>query len=200
MAIRFPWDSDAAAVVPPLPPPEPRSRARPSGAAAGPGRSRDGAIGSDGSSGTWWLYHHLTIAGPADAVAAFAAAARGAGVTPWRLDFAMLEEDIFNLAASQPAAASQPDHCRMPHPGTAVPRAGRAAAGQGRRAGGSQSGLPVRSARAAAGAGRHSRSWPDAPGGPGLAGGPLGRDRPAAPGHPAAAPEARPAFAEGPLR
>ena len=31
-------------------------------------------------------------------------AARGAGVTPWRLDFAVLEEDIFNLAAAQPAA------------------------------------------------------------------------------------------------
>jgi hypothetical protein len=51
-----------------------------------------------------WLYHHLIIAGPADAVAAFTAAARGAGVTPWRLNFAMLEEDLFNLAASQPAA------------------------------------------------------------------------------------------------
>ena len=37
---------------------------------------------------------------------AFAAAARGAGVTPWRLDFGMLEEDIFNMAAAQPTEAS----------------------------------------------------------------------------------------------
>ena len=53
-------------------------------------------------SGSPWLYHHLTISGPADAVAAFAAAARGSGVVPWRVDGARFEEDIFNLAASQP--------------------------------------------------------------------------------------------------
>jgi hypothetical protein len=50
-----------------------------------------------------WLYHHLTISGPADDVAGFAAAARGAGVIPWQLDFAALEEDIFVRAVSQPA-------------------------------------------------------------------------------------------------
>ncbi|MBV8523066.1 MAG: hypothetical protein JOY71_13245 [Acetobacteraceae bacterium] len=49
-----------------------------------------------------WLYHHLTIHGPAGRVAAFAEAARGAGIIPWRWDFAVLEEDIFNLAAAQP--------------------------------------------------------------------------------------------------
>jgi len=32
----------------------------------------------------------------------FAAAARGAGVIPWRLDLARIEEDVFNLAAAQP--------------------------------------------------------------------------------------------------
>jgi hypothetical protein len=36
-------------------------------------------------------------------VEAFAAAARGSGVTPWQLDFAALEEDIFVRAVSQPA-------------------------------------------------------------------------------------------------
>ena len=51
-----------------------------------------------------WRYHHLTITGPADAVAAFAEAARGAGIVPWRLDTARLEEDVFHLAASQPKA------------------------------------------------------------------------------------------------
>jgi hypothetical protein len=51
-----------------------------------------------------WLYHHLTITGPAGAVEAFAAAARGSGVIPWQLDGAALEEDVFNLAAAQPPA------------------------------------------------------------------------------------------------
>ena len=34
----------------------------------------------------------------------FAAAARGAGVTPWRLDYAAVEEDVFVRAVSQPAS------------------------------------------------------------------------------------------------
>jgi hypothetical protein len=51
-----------------------------------------------------WHYHHLIVSGPTDAVTGFAAAARGAGVTPWRLDFGMIEEDVFNMAAAQPAA------------------------------------------------------------------------------------------------
>jgi hypothetical protein len=29
-----------------------------------------------------WVYHHLTISGPAETVAAFAVAARGSGVVP----------------------------------------------------------------------------------------------------------------------
>jgi hypothetical protein len=51
-----------------------------------------------------WRYHHLTISGPATAVAAFAAAARGAGVTPWQLNVAAIEEDVFIRAVSQPAS------------------------------------------------------------------------------------------------
>ncbi len=51
-----------------------------------------------------WLYHHLTVSGPADRVTAFAAAARGAGVTPWQLDFAHIEDDLFVRAVSQPAS------------------------------------------------------------------------------------------------
>ncbi|HEY4701486.1 MAG TPA: hypothetical protein VIH64_06330 [Streptosporangiaceae bacterium] len=39
-----------------------------------------------------------------DSVQAFAAAARGAGVTPWQLDFAALEEDVFVRAVAQPAS------------------------------------------------------------------------------------------------
>jgi hypothetical protein len=34
----------------------------------------------------------------------FAAAARGSGVTPWQLDFAAIEEDVFVRAVSQPAS------------------------------------------------------------------------------------------------
>src|SRR5208337_961026 len=51
-----------------------------------------------------WLYHHLTVSGPTARVSEFAAAARGAGVIPWRLDVARIEEDVFNLAAAQPPA------------------------------------------------------------------------------------------------
>lgn len=49
-----------------------------------------------------WLYHHLTVTGPAAAIADFAAAARGPGVIPWWIDGATLEEDVFNLAVAQP--------------------------------------------------------------------------------------------------
>jgi hypothetical protein len=48
-------------------------------------------------------------------VAAFAAAARGAGVIPWRLDFADIEETVFTLAVSQPAGRRSltVDGCRI---------------------------------------------------------------------------------------
>lgn len=87
---RFPWESDPAPARSPSPPPPPRPRGRrpalPPAATA-----------------TGWRYHHLTVSGPAAALAEFAAAARGSGVIPWQLDFGLLEEDIFNLAAAQPA-------------------------------------------------------------------------------------------------
>jgi hypothetical protein len=51
-----------------------------------------------------WLYHHLTVSGPAETVQQFAAAARGAGVIPWRFDADRFEEDVFLRAASQPPA------------------------------------------------------------------------------------------------
>ena len=47
-----------------------------------------------------WLFHHLRITGPAEAVASFRAAAAGAGVIPWHLDADRVEEDAFlRLAA-----------------------------------------------------------------------------------------------------
>ena len=57
---------------------------------------------SPGVSSAAWLHHHLTVSGPAAAVADFADAARGSGVIPWWLDLAAIEADVFNLAASQP--------------------------------------------------------------------------------------------------
>ncbi len=89
---RFPWDPDPApAPAVPQVDPTPRPRGRPR-------RDRTAVAPAD------WRYHHLTISGPADAVAAFANQARGAGVIPWRLDFDRIEEDVFNLAVAQPAA------------------------------------------------------------------------------------------------
>jgi hypothetical protein len=47
-----------------------------------------------------WLWHHLTITGPAADVAAFADAARGPGVIPWHVDYAQIEEDMFHRAVA----------------------------------------------------------------------------------------------------
>ncbi len=51
-----------------------------------------------------FIYCELIVTGPAVTVQNFAAVARGTGVTPWQLDFAVIEEDIFNLAMAQPPA------------------------------------------------------------------------------------------------
>ncbi len=44
-----------------------------------------------------WLFHRLVVTGPVATMAAFRAAASGAGTIPWRLDLASLEEDWFHL-------------------------------------------------------------------------------------------------------
>jgi hypothetical protein len=94
MPIRFPWgespggsDLPETGVLLPLPPKR-------------LGRRR--AADRSPPSSPKWLYHHLVITGPPDTAGAFADAARGPGVIPWRLDFERIEEDIFNLAAAQP--------------------------------------------------------------------------------------------------
>ena len=46
---------------------------------------------------TDWLFHRLLVMGPVAVVAAFRAAATGAGTIPWRLNLASLEEDWFHL-------------------------------------------------------------------------------------------------------
>lgn len=85
---------------PSAPPPKPRGR-RPLAART----ATADPSASDFPPG--WLYHHLIVSGPADQVAGLAAAARGAGVVPWHLDFARIEEDVFNLAAAQPPERRQ---------------------------------------------------------------------------------------------
>ena len=91
--LRLPWDGDPvpAERAPPWPAIEPPPKAR------GRRRRVHAAVAASP-----WLYHHLTLSGPSSEVAAFAAAARGAGVVPWELDTASIEEDVFNLAVSQP--------------------------------------------------------------------------------------------------
>lgn len=97
---QFPWDPPAAPVPPPGDPdPEaPAARAKPRGRR--PASAPRTAAGREAPD---WLFHHLTISGPAEPVARFAAAARGAGVVPWRLDGAAIADTVFTLAVSQPA-------------------------------------------------------------------------------------------------
>jgi hypothetical protein len=95
MDYRTPWDPTPEAPALPPAPPSPRKRL---------GRRPTGSRTASLETASPWLYHHLTISGPAAAVASFAEVARGAGIVPWRLEAAGLEEDIFNLAASQPSA------------------------------------------------------------------------------------------------
>jgi hypothetical protein len=100
-AYRTPWQTDAVCPLPVL-----ASAPRPRGRRPAVLARRDPPT---------WLYHHLTVTGPVDAVATFAAAARGSGVTPWLIDSAAMEEDVFNLAASQPAGRRSLDiaGCRI---------------------------------------------------------------------------------------
>jgi hypothetical protein len=100
-AFEFPWD------IAPPPPAAPAvceelpAKAKPRGRRPA---SLTRAAPLTGGTAPDWLYHHLTISGPAETVAAFAAAARGAGVTPWQLDLAAIEETVFVRAVSQPAS------------------------------------------------------------------------------------------------
>ncbi|MGI4801325.1 MAG: hypothetical protein ACRYG8_46350 [Janthinobacterium lividum] len=51
---------------------------------------------------TDWLHQRLQISGPVETVAAFTAAARGAGVIPWQLDLDRIEEDLFHRLVAPP--------------------------------------------------------------------------------------------------
>ena len=94
-ALRFPWDVERPPVAPSPEPPIAKPKRR--------GRRPAALTRATARTAPDWLYHHLTISGSADAVEQFAAAARGAGITPWRLEGSHIEDTVFNLAVSQPA-------------------------------------------------------------------------------------------------
>lgn len=91
----FPWDADDVADA------EPAGRAAPDVLRPRP-RGRRPQSARRTVAAPAWLYHHLVVTGPADGVRDFASAARGTGVTPWRLDGDAMEEDVFNIAVSRP--------------------------------------------------------------------------------------------------
>jgi hypothetical protein len=106
MEFRTPWDpTPEAPALPPAPPSRPKRL----------GRRPATTQAASAAAASPWLYHHLTISGPDAVVTSFAEAARGSGIVPWRVDGARLEEDIFNLAASQPGAIRSLtiDGCRI---------------------------------------------------------------------------------------
>jgi hypothetical protein len=96
MEISYPWETGSGRAETPAASkaPQPKRRGRRPAALTLAASSQTAAAPA-------WLYHHLTISGPAQPVAAFAQAARGAGVIPWRPDLDRIEEDVFNLAVSQ---------------------------------------------------------------------------------------------------
>jgi hypothetical protein len=103
MAIRFPWEDGPPSVPAPtaelpvsnVPASAKRRGRRPAVARSAP---------PEPNTAPDWQYRHLTVSGPAAPLTAFAEAARGAGVIPWQLDYARIEEDIFHLAVAQPPA------------------------------------------------------------------------------------------------
>jgi hypothetical protein len=108
-ALRFPWDFQPA-IVEPLPPMPDALRA-PKRRGRRPAATPDPASSSEPA----WRYHHLTITGPSAELEDFTVAARGAGVIPWQFDTATMEEDVSNLAASQPPLlrSLSIDGCRL---------------------------------------------------------------------------------------
>jgi len=75
---------------------------------AAPGRDADRRYAPQRLAHTDWLHHRLRITGPEADLAAFRAAAAGAGTIPWRLDLDRMEEDLFHLLVAPPAPAGAP--------------------------------------------------------------------------------------------
>jgi hypothetical protein len=95
--ILFPWDTET-----PVPPTPVGNREKVEQPGAKPKGRRPAASNRPNRQNADWLYQHLTITGPASETERFATVALGPGVIPWRLDYDVIEEDIFNLAISQP--------------------------------------------------------------------------------------------------
>ena len=109
--VRAPWDH--------LPPPVVRARRDkpvpdPDAPKKDRGRKRKSASRYRSGANDEWLFHHLIVVGPAADIALFEEAARGPGIIPWRLDYDVIEEDIFNLTVSQPPAVRgvSVEYCR----------------------------------------------------------------------------------------
>ena len=62
---------------------------------------------------TDWLQHWLTISGPAAELARFRAAASGAGVIPWQMDFEQLQEDWFHRLMAAPSRSLSAQGARI---------------------------------------------------------------------------------------
>ena len=97
---QYPWDMPAAPATTPAAAETPAASPKPRGRRPG---SATRATGQRIATAPDWLFHHLTISGPAENLEQFAAAARGSGVVPWRIDGSDIEDTVFNLAVSQPA-------------------------------------------------------------------------------------------------
>jgi hypothetical protein len=95
LAVRTPWENTPREPIPAAIAPTSDSAITTSKR-----RGRRPAATRSANAAPAWLWHHLTIAGPAAEVAAFAEAARGPGVIPWHVDYAQVEEDIFHRAVA----------------------------------------------------------------------------------------------------
>ena len=113
---RYPWDTEPAPQpVPAVAAPDPDGAAKkPKRRGRRPATIRRARTPRAAATPDW-LFHHLTVSGPVAMVEHFAMAARGAGVTPWQLDFAAIEEDVFARAVAQPGRQRtlSVDGCRI---------------------------------------------------------------------------------------
>ncbi len=89
-----------------LVPPEPADTAIPDGSASDPDRPHRHA--PQRLPHPDWLLHRLCVSGYRADLAAFRAAAAGAGTIPWELDLERMEEDLFHLLIAPPAPAGAP--------------------------------------------------------------------------------------------
>ncbi|MCB4825323.1 hypothetical protein [Roseicella aerolata] len=76
-------------------------------APAAAAREREGTAELPAPADTDWLYHHLRVTGTPETVAAFRAAAAGAGLIPWTHDAGAAAERWFHLLLAPPPPAGR---------------------------------------------------------------------------------------------